>query len=99
MTDRLPAGVALQLDVWGMGQVWKCVSEGKRNSGRQQLEQNQKKINRTDGAKQWQDLTSLGEEAWEISLEETKLGVRWNGMGNEQLAAYIQKAARVNYNF
>lgn len=43
MTDRLPVGVALQLDVWGMGQVWKCESEGKRNSGRQQLEQNQKK--------------------------------------------------------
>lgn len=35
--------VAFQLDFWGMGQVWKCESEGKRNSGRQQLEQNQKK--------------------------------------------------------
>ena len=38
MTDRLPAGVAPELDFWGMGQVWKCEGEGERHSGRQQLE-------------------------------------------------------------
>lgn len=83
-------------DFWSMAQVWKSKRErNRRTPNRQQLEQSEK-MTRTDGGKWWQDLTSLGEETLEVSHEETKLGVRWNGRGGKWLAAHTEKVGRVN---
>lgn len=96
MTD-FQQRVALELDFWNMGQAWKC----RRTGGLLQLEINLKKVKKTtrrDRGKWWWDLTWVNEKAPEVSHEETKLSVRWNGMGREQLAVYIEKVASVNWN-